>query len=239
MDFNISVVSKISLVSLISLVVLFLLTKLMGNKQVSQLNMFDYIIGISIGSIAAELATDLEDFWQPFTALVIYGVVAYLVSVITSKSLKTRKVIVGRSLILMDNGVIYKKNLSKARIDVSDFMMQCRIAGFFDLNEIQTAIFEYNGNISFLPVSGKRPVNPDDLKLEPEYEYTQVTVILDKHINHFNLKKTGNNITWLNKQLNEQGYSNAGEILLGLCDHNNKLTLYPVKTKNDPSDLFE
>lgn len=211
----------------------------MGNKQVSQLTMFDYIIGITIGSIAAELATDLENPVQPITALVIYGIMEFIVAITASKSLKIRKFIVGRPLILMDNGKIYRKNLSKARIDISDFMTQCRTSGYFDLNQIQTAIFEYNGKISFLPVSADRPATPSDLKLEPEQEHIQTAVILDGHINHQNLKHTGNNDVWLSKQLHEQGYNTEKEILLALCDDNNKLTLYPMKTKNDSSDVFE
>ena len=69
-------VIQVILTALLSLLVLFLLTKLMGNKQVSQLNMFDYIVGISIGSIAAEMATELEELQRPAIAMVVYGLVA-------------------------------------------------------------------------------------------------------------------------------------------------------------------
>ena len=79
-----------------SVVTLFILTKLMGNKQVSQLSMFDYIIGISIGSIAAEFATELENPERSFIALIIYALSAYIVSVVTGKSTKLRKIIIGR-----------------------------------------------------------------------------------------------------------------------------------------------
>ncbi len=230
---------KIIITSLVSLVVMFLLTKLMGNKQVSQLNMFDYIIGITIGSIAAEFSTDLDTTVQPLVAMIVYGLVAYIVSVITSRSLKLRKIIVGRSLTIMDNGKIYRENLKKARIDISDFMTQCRYAGYFDLNQIQTAVFEYNGNLSILPVSTERPATPSDMELKPEQEHVQVAVILDGHINHWNLRISGNNDEWLKKQLHEQGYHNEKEILLALCDNNNKLTTFPMDVKNDPSDVFQ
>lgn len=230
---------QVLITSAVSLAVLFLLTKLMGNKQVSQLSMFDYIIGISIGSIAAEMATELENPENPLAAMIVYGVIAFLVSIISQRSVKVRKVMSGRPLVIMDNGIIYRENLKKARIDLSDFLTQCRTSGYFDLNQIQTAVMEYNGAISFLPVSKYRPATPSDMDIQPEQEYLQITVIMDGHINKSNLKLSGNNEVWLTKQLHLQGYNNPSDVLLALCDNNNKLTVFPMDVKNDPADHCE
>lgn len=230
---------QVLITSAVSLAVLFLLTKLMGNKQVSQLSMFDYIIGISIGSIAAEMATELENPENPLAAMIVYGIIAFLVSVISQRSTKVRKVMSGRPLVIMDNGIIYRENLKKARIDLSDFLTQCRTSGYFDLNQIQTAVMEYNGAISFLPVSKYRPATPSDMDIQPEQEYLQITVIMDGHINKRNLKLSGNNEVWLTKQLHLQGYNNPSDVLLALCDNNNKLTVFPMDVKNDPADHCE
>lgn len=230
---------QVLITSAVSLAILFLLTKLMGNKQVSQLSMFDYIIGISIGSIAAEMATELENPENPLAAMIVYGVIAFLVSVISQRSVKVRKVMSGRPLVIMDNGIIYRENLKKARIDLSDFLTQCRTSGYFDLNQIQTAVMEYNGAISFLPVSKYRPATPSDMDIQPEQEYLQITVIMDGHINKSNLKLSGNNEVWLTKQLHLQGYNNPSDVLLALCDNNNKLTVFPMDVKKDPADHCE
>lgn len=230
---------QVLITSAVSLAVLFLLTKLMGNKQVSQLSMFDYIIGISIGSIAAEMATELENPENPLAAMIVYGVIAFLVSVISQRSVKVRRVMSGRPLVIMDNGIIYRENLKKARIDLSDFLTQCRTSGYFDLNQIQTAVMEYNGAISFLPVSKYRPATPSDMDIQPEQEYLQITVIMDGHINKSNLKLSGNNEVWLTKQLHLQGYNNPSNVLLALCDNNNKLTVFPMDVKNGPADHCE
>ncbi len=230
---------QVLITSAVSLAVLFLLTKLMGNKQVSQLSMFDYIIGISIGSIAAEMATELENPENSLAAMIVYGVIAFLVSVISQRSTKVRKVMSGRPLVIMDNGIIYRENLKKARIDLSDFLTQCRTSGYFDLNQIQTAVMEYNGAISFLPVSKYRPATPSDMDIQPEQEYLQITVIMDGHINKSNLKLSGNNEVWLTKQLHLQGYNNPSDVLLALCDNNNKLTVFPMDVKNGPADHCE
>ena len=100
---------KIPILSFSSLIVLFILTKIMGNKEISQLSMFDYTIGITIGSIAAEMATNLEQWYRPLTAMVIYGVAACLVHYCSCKSIAARAFLSGRPIILMENGKIYKK----------------------------------------------------------------------------------------------------------------------------------
>lgn len=100
---------KVIILSLVSETVLFILTKLMGDKQISQLTMFDYIIGITIGSIAAEMATALEsDYSEPLTAMIVYALVAVAISILSSKSIKFRRFLYGTSLILLDNGILYK-----------------------------------------------------------------------------------------------------------------------------------
>lgn len=123
---------KIISLSLGSLVILFLLTKLMGNKELSQLTMFDYIVGITIGSIAAEMSTSLEnDFLEPVVAMVVYGLITVLISYITSKSLNMRRFFNGKSKVLLDNGKLYRKNFKASNLDINEFLMECRINRIF------------------------------------------------------------------------------------------------------------
>ena len=226
--------------SIASVITLFLLTKLMGNKQVSQLSMFDYIIGISIGSIAAEFSTELKNPEHTLTAMLVYGFSAFLVSVITGKSTWLRKVIIGRPLILFDKGKLYRKNLKKARIDLSDFLTHCRNQGYFDLSQIRTAVFEYNGSVSILPVEDNRPLEPQDMGVRPTQQEILVNVILDGNINEKNLSKTGKNKIWLEKQLKQQGVHNAQEIYLGCVNTvENTLVVYPIEVEDKSFDPFE
>ncbi len=128
------------LAALLSIVAIFLLTKLMGTKQVSQMTMFDYVVGITIGSIAAELATELEDPVRPLAAMIVYGFTAVGISVLTNKSIRLRTAVTGKPLVLLENGVIYRENLKKARLDLHEFLTYCRIGGWFDLNQLRTAV---------------------------------------------------------------------------------------------------
>lgn len=217
---------KVILTSLLSAAALFIIAKILGHKQMSQLDFFDYITGITIGSIAAELATELETPWKPLVAMLVYGAITVTLTLITSKLPKMRKFINGTPTIVMNNGKIYRKNMKKAKLDLSEFMVMCRQEGYFNLNDIQTAIFEYNGRLTILPISTKRPANPEDLSLTPQPEYISTEVIMDGKILTENLERMGLDTKWLKKQLEEQGYHTAKEIFLGICDENNQLTLY-------------
>ena len=217
------------LTSLLSVGALFAVAKIMGHKQMSQLDFFDYISGITIGSIAAELATELEEPLKPLIAIAVYGAAAVLLSKITSLFPKTRKYINGTPTILMNDGKLYRENLKKAKLDLSEFMVMCRQQGYFNLSDIQTAVFEFNGKLSILPVSKKRPANPEDLNLSPVPEYIQTEVIMDGRILDENLKRMGLDDKWLQKQLNAQGYKKAEEVFLALCDENNQLTVFAME----------
>ena len=220
-------VMKVILASLFSAIVLFIIAKIIGHKQISQLDFFDYINGITIGSIAAELATTLEEpLWKSTLAMIVYGAISFVLGFITRKFPRTRKYINGMPSIIFDNGKLYRKNLKKAKLELSEFMVMCRQAGYFNLNDIQTAVFEFNGKLSILPVSTKRPLNPEDMSLAPEQEYISTEVIMDGKILDGNLKRMGLDVTWLSRQLKEQGYKNAKEVFLGVCDNNNKLSLF-------------
>lgn len=218
---------KVILTALLSVSSLFIITKIMGHKQVAQLDFFDYVSGITIGSIGAELATELEKPYKPLIALAIYGLASLLLNWLAHKIPRTRKYINGTPTILMNDGNLYRKNLKKAKLDLSEFMLLCREQGYFDLDEIQTAIFEHNGKLSILPKAANRPATPDDLKITTKATHIGVEVIMDGRVMGENLSRMGRDVNWLTKQLNIQGCKDAKEIFLGIYrPKEDKLTLY-------------
>ncbi len=222
-------VLQVILTAALSAAALFLIAKIMGHKEVAQLDFFDYITGITIGSIAAELATELEEPWKPLIAMAVYGAVAVCIDAVTKKLPRTRKYINGTPTILMDHGKLYRDNLKKAKLDLSEFMLMCRQAGYFDLNDIQTAVFEYNGRLSVLPVSAKRPANPGDLGLTPPAESICTELIMDGRVLEENLKRMGVDDAWLQKQLESQGYHSPKEVFLGVCDRDKNASFFRGK----------
>lgn len=220
---------KLCLIALGSFAMLFLVAKFIGHKQIAQLDFFDYITGITIGSIAAEMATELEEPWKPLTAMFLYGGVTLLLSIISNKFPRSRKYLNGSPTILMDNGKLFYKNLKKAKLDLSEFMVMCRQQGYFDLTNIQTAVFEYNGKLTILPVTSQRPATPKDLNVAPEQELLFTELIMDGRILEENLKRMGLDLTWLDKQLKQRHVHSPKDVILAVCDPNLKFVLYEKK----------
>ena len=225
--------------SLGSIIAIFILTKLMGYRQMSQMSMFDYVNGITIGSIAAEMATSLEEnFMQPLVAMIVYALAAFFLSWLGLRSIRVRKISEGKPLVRMNNGEIYRDNLRKAKIDVSEFLAQCRVNGYFDVSKLQTAILEGNGKISFLPKVSDRPVTPSDMNLSPQQDYMVANVILDGNIMEKNLQHTGKDEKWLLHQIKGQGADYVEDVLLATCDSENKVTVFLKDNHKEMKDVL-
>ncbi len=230
---------NVTAASIGSIIALFLLTKLIGNKQMSQLNLFDYINGITIGSIAAEMATSLEsDFLKPLLAMGIYALATVLSDLASNRWLGARRFLEGRSLILYDNGKLYRNHLKRARMDLSEFLTQCRTGGYYNLDSLQLIVMEANGRLSFLPKPDARPVTPADLNMQPQPASPQIPVILDGKILTGNLQDSGKDMQWLNHQLAMHHYT-PKEVLLALCNPDNTLSVYKKEGTNKHTDRFQ
>ncbi len=217
---------SVCVTSVASYLALFAMAKLMGHKQISQLDSFDYITGITIGSIAAEMATELEAPWKPLVAMVIYTFATLLMGFLSRKLPRTRKYLNGTAVILMDKGKLLRENFQKAKLDLNEFLVMCRELGYFDLASIETAVFEPNGALSVLPKSALRPATPKDLNLSPAQETLFTEVIMDGRVLEENLQKLGLDHVWLKKQLQRQGFDSAKDVFLGICDRNKNVQFY-------------
>lgn len=218
---------KVIIITLVSIVLLFFLTKLMGNKQIAQLNMFDYVVGITIGSIAAEMATNLdEDTWGCALAMMIYALVAFTISIATNKSVKARAFLAGRPIVLMRNGKLYRGGLKEAHLDLDEFLATARLAGYFDLSEISGAVFEHNGNISFLPFAQHRPYTPADAGIRVKPQEILYDVILDGRIMDKALQEAGKDREWLKKHMQAEGYKDEREIFLAIAGTDDTVTFF-------------
>ncbi len=232
---------KIILSTVVSLVMLFVLTKLMGNREMSQLSMFDYISSIAIGSVAGEMAVmSTDSIIEPMISMIIFAGSTVLISWITCKSIMLRRFFEGQAYLLYQNGQIYEKNLLKAKMDVDELLSACRISGYYDLEEVHSIYLEINGKISVLPLALYRPATPSDFKLEPVQSLPLPNVIIDGKVLQDNLKSTGKNERWLQKQLESKGVRNQKEIILATFDPSkDQLNIYLKYHKKMLRDIFE
>lgn len=215
--------------SLLSFAALFGLTKLIGCRQVSQLSLFDYINGITIGSAATELAiAPPGERMAPLTAMVVYAGATFLLSILTNRSLALRRVVEGTPVFLLRGDRLLEENFRAARIDLCEFLMQARLAGYFDLSQIEAAILEPNGMLSFLPKSEHRPAAPADFSIPVQKEEAALAIILDGEVQQPVLHRLGFDETWLRDRLHPK---KPQEIFLALCMPDGSLTVYPREKK--------
>lgn len=194
-----------ALISALSVLMLYVLTRVIGYREIHQFSMFDYITGISIGSIAAEMATGLESFKRPLTAMLVYAAAAVLMAVITNKSVRFRKRLLGQPIILINNGVIYYDRMKKTRLDLSELLMELRARDYFDITDIKTVIMEINGNFSIIPFDRKNKSTE-----------LSVNLIMDGEIIYENIRSVGIDLNDIEKALMKNGIKSINDVFLGV-----------------------
>lgn len=226
--------------TILVLIILFFITKMMGKKQISELNFFDYVVGITIGSIAADISLDIEkNMIAGIAALFIYGFISYIISFVSMKSILARRFFIGVPTVLVEKGKIIESGLRKAKIDVNDLLMEARENGYFNLDEIDYALMEVNGNISFLPKEKEKPVTKKDMKIKCSNEGLTVNGIIDGMYMVNNMKAINKDKEWLDHELKVNGYDNYDNILLATIDNNYKVTIYEKNVKPDKNTVLE
>lgn len=227
---------RVILQAILSFVVLFLLSKILGKKQVAQLEFNDYVIGISIGSIAAQMAIDPDvPYYHFIIAMVIFAVLDYLISIISRRATLLKSVFKGKPLILIEAGKFNYSNLKKSKLDLNEVMSQCRIQGYFDLGEIAFCIFETSGNFSILPKSHAREIKAGDLKLPKVTPSLSNDLVVDGQIVDAALKKANKNQQWLFAQCKITNKKQLKNILL--ATYNSQKKEISLHFKNSENSL--
>ena len=221
-----------------SIIVMFAISKLLGNKQISQLTLFDYINGITIGSEMA-VSQAMDELIVPVIAMVLYGLTGFLLSVLTMKSIHCRHFLSGKPILLIEKGKIYPENLKTAKLDVDDLLSRARTSGYFDISKIYYAILETNGTISFMERATEAPLTPKDLGYEKHDEKLCTDLILDGVIMEDNLKYAGKEIKWLTNEIRKQGCSSPDKVFLCIVDGNDKVTVFPKTQESNKKIYFD
>ncbi len=235
MDFFILVIK-----SIFSLLILFIFTNALGKKQINQFNMFDYVIGISIGNVVAEMTVNKEVvFMDGVIVMAVYSFIDIFISFIMTKSIILRRLISGTPTVLMENGKIIEKGLRKCKLDLNEFLEEARCNGYFDIAKIEYAIMETNGKISFLLKSKYEPVTMKDIKLKADYVGLCTNVIIDGKILPNNLKCINKDEKWLKTRLNNMNYTNIKNLLLVTIDTDEKLSVFEKNIEAKSTSNYE
>lgn len=190
-------------------IVLLIMTRLMGRKQLSQLTFFNYITGISLGTLAASIASDTNvNYINGLTSLIWWSLLTMVVGFISLKSSDARIIIDGQPVIVIKKGKILEKELGKLRMNMDDLSMLLREQKVYSIKDVENAIFEANGKLSIMLKPDQQPITKQDqniLSVQPKYMPT--TLVTDGKVVDKNLQANGITLDWLTNQLNASGLS--------------------------------
>ena len=222
--------------SLISVIVLFIFTRIMGKKQIAQLTFFDYVIGLSIGSVAGDFAIDPTiDYAKGITALVVYASFPIILSYISLKSYRARKLLDGKPTLLIQNGRIVEENLRKTKLNVNELLEECRMKDAFNIADIEFAILETNGKVSVLLKSENQPLTPRDMNIQMAYKGLCLNLVIDGEILDSNLSMISKDKIWLHEEIHKQNVLDIKTILLAYLDTNNQMNIQLKSSRKPPS----
>lgn len=205
---------------------LLIFTRLLGKEQVSQLSFFDYIVGITIGSIASSLTVDLNSrAWPHWVGLLVWTIASLSMQWISLKWRYISKFIEGEPIVVIMNGKIMERAMRKIRYRLSDLLMQLRSQGVFDVSEVEFAVLETDGKISVLRKSQFQPVTPRDLSINTNYLGISSELIYDGVVVEENLKQVNLSREWLDSQLRQNGINDPSEVFFASLDTQGNLYL--------------
>lgn len=210
--------------ALIAFFTLLILTRILGKQQLSQLTFFDYVLGITVGSVAASMTTDLTSpAWPHWVGLVTWILCVLALQFITMKWRYASKCIDGEPTIVIMNGKIMDKTMKKMRYRISDLMEELRVKDVFNISEVAYAILETSGQLSVLKKSVHQTVTLKDLDIMPSPSGIETELIYDGVLIEQNLLNAKHDRVWLNAQLKDLGIKDISEVFFASIDMNDKL----------------
>jgi uncharacterized membrane protein YcaP (DUF421 family) len=214
-----SVVENVIIRGVAGLILLFILTRLMGKKQITQLTYFEYIVGISIGGIAAELTFSTDTRMANFiTGLLLWSFLAIVISIVSLKSYRFRLLVEGKPTVLIKNGQILENHLKKEKLTVNELMIHLREKNAFNLADVELAIMETSGQISVMKKSELQPLTPKDTGVLVKQEAMPSMVIMDGNVMRKTLKELDYTEEWLLQEIQKHGADDVKGVFIAQID---------------------
>ncbi|MFA7215871.1 MAG: DUF421 domain-containing protein [Bacillota bacterium] len=214
-----SIILVVIIRSFVAFFVLLVLVRLMGKQQVSELTFFDYIVGITIGSIASTLSVQLnQNTFSTLVGMAVWALLPIILAYLSLHNIWIRKVVEGEATVVIENGKILEENLRRIRLTIDDLISELRIKDVFDIEEVEFALFEANGKLSVLKKSPNQPVTPKDLGLKAEYNGLPTNLVSDGILLEDALRSLGLTRAWLYHQLGKQNITEVSDVSLAQLD---------------------
>ncbi|MBY0596775.1 DUF421 domain-containing protein [Bacillus bingmayongensis] len=207
------------------LVILFSMTKLLGKRQISQLSFFEYVAGLTIGNIAAEVTTGLErNFWHGVSSMLVFSLVPFFAGMVALKNKRLRNFIEGKATIFIKDGKVLEDNLKKENYTIDELLELLRKKNAFNIADVEYAVLESGGELNVLLKRDKQPLTPKDIGLQIAPAKETQTVIMDGNVLDEPLSASGHNRAWLHAELEKIGVL-IENVFIGQVDSYGQLTV--------------
>ena len=219
--------------SIVFIIVLIVMTRLLGKKQISEISFFEYVSGITIGSIAGESIMGLDgNIWHGILAISVFSGITLLVDILSLKSKKFRDIVDGTGTIIIKDGKIMEDNLKKEKYSLDDLGSLLRQKDVFNTADVEFAMLEPKGDLSVLLKKENRPLTPKDLQMKVANDKVPQTVIMDGSIINDAMSAAGKDRNWLHMELDKLGVT-VENVFMAQVDSYGDLTvdLYDDKIK--------
>lgn len=204
---------KLIIFSFVAVVYLFFVSKILGKKQIAQLEFIDYVMGISIGSIAAEMATDTGEtpFYFYLIAMTVFFLVDLAITFVGRKGPTLKHFFKGRPITVIYDGKFDYENLKSSKLDVNDVLALCREQGYFDITQVAYAVFETSGKLSVLPKSPYKQITAEDMGVKLPPASLPCILVVDGNISYSGLNEINKTAEWLKAKtdLDERSMKNV------------------------------
>lgn len=206
--------------------------RLMGKRQVGQLQPFELVIAIMIADLATSPMESLDiPLWRGLLPMLTLVILHQLFTVLSLKSQSVRRFLSGKPIVIINRGKIDYHALRKLCFNLNDLLGELRTGGVLSPTDVGTAVMETSGKISVFPMSQQRPVNPRDMKIETGYEGIPLTLVMDGKLEKNNLSVGGFSEEWLQKALEKMGYPGYDKVLLCYLDTDGLMTVHTYGTE--------
>ncbi|MCW3790350.1 DUF421 domain-containing protein [Paenibacillus sp. LS1] len=234
--------AEVAFRTLSAVTILFLITKILGKRQISQLSLFEYITGITLGNLIGYISLDTDTKWYlGFVALFVWVSVSTGAEFLTLKSKKFRDIVDGKSTILIENGAVIEKALKKERLTIDEFLEQLRKKDVYRVADVEFAVMEQSGEVNVMLKKEYQPLTADSLGYHISSEKEPKTIIMDGHMLPGILKEAGLSEDWVQKELRKLGVT-LNQVTIGQVESNGELSVQtgqdflPKSANSNPND---
>jgi len=206
----------------------------MGRKMISQITFFDFVVGVIVGSVAANISvSNTNPVVSGITVLIVLALITVSIDFSNIKSIFSRKLTNSEPVTVVENGKIIEKNLKKTRLPLENLMMLLREKNTFNIADVEFAIFETDGKLSVLQKSQKKPVTPSDLNIPTPYTGLTKDIIIDGGVLDENLQDAKLDREWLMGKLKDNNINSVNKVFYAGLDTSGNLYISPINRQQE------